>query len=65
MNKTEQKAKQFLKHIQANPNERFWQALWNFTELPYILISDRPPIGQYKNTQGEEINLKDTYYLED
>ena len=64
MNKAEKIAKNLLKYIQANPQERFWQALLNFTHLPYILISDRPPMGQYKNTQGEEIDLKDTYNLE-
>ena len=46
-----------LKYIIAHPQERGWQALLNFTGLPYIAISPRPPGDISKE-------LEDTYYLE-
>jgi len=57
MTKAEKTAKGLLKYIQTHPTERFWQALLNFFQLPYIAISPRPP---------KDINpdLEDTYYLD-
>ena len=57
MTKAEKTAKGLLKYIQTHQTERFWQALLNFFQLPYIAISPRPP---------KDINpdLEDTYYLD-
>ena len=55
--KSIKKAEEFLTYLKDNPNERFWQALLNFTHLPYIAISPRPP----KDISKE---LIDTYYLD-
>ena len=65
------KAKAFLQYINEHPSERFWQALLNFTNLPYILISDRPPSKCCMDGCGDvkcghcQANLEDTFYLED
>lgn len=58
MNKAEQKAQSLLKYIQENPSLRFWQALLNWSGLPFICISPKPPT-EISN------KLQDTYYLED
>lgn len=57
-NKAEQKAKDFLKYVQTHPSERFWQALLNWSKLPYIAISPKPPSDISKE-------LQDTYFIED
>ena len=58
MNKAQKKARGLLDYIKRNPRQRFWQALLNYTELPYIVISPRPPMDI-----SEE--LLDTFYLKD
>jgi len=32
----------FVAYCNANPSLRFWQALLNWSGLPFILISDKP-----------------------
>jgi hypothetical protein len=56
-NNTQEITEAFLEYVKANPSERFWQALLNFTGLPYIAISPRPP-GEISH------ELEDTYYLD-
>lgn len=57
MNNTQEAVESFLEYVKANPSERFWQALLNWTGLPFIAISPKPP---------SEISpeLEDTYYLD-
>ena len=54
-NKNEKKLKSFTKYCEQHPDERFWQALLNWSKLPYILCSDSPPPGS---------NVKDTFFWE-
>lgn len=56
--KAELKAENLLRYIRDNPGQRFWQALLNFSRLPFIAISPRPP-------KDVSIELEDTYFLED
>lgn len=55
MTKAQQKAKKFYEYVKKHPDERFWQALLNFTKVPYIMICDAP--------NGN--NPRDTYFLTD
>lgn len=57
-NKALQKAKDFVKYLEAHPTERFWQGLLNFFNLPYIAISPLPP-------KDIDKRLEDTFYLAD
>lgn len=50
-------AQELLDYLKAHPEQRFWQALLNYTGLPYIAISPKPP----KDISPE---LEDTFYLE-
>lgn len=36
----------FVAYCQRNPSERFWQALLNWSKMPFILISSEPPFDQ-------------------
>ena len=71
MTNTQKKAKAFLKYVNEHLDQRFFQALLNFTKLPYILISDRPPSKCCGNGCGDvncehcRAKLEDTFYLED
>ena len=50
----------FIDYCLEHPQERFWQALRNFANVPFILISDG-------NIKGDNIiggELKDTFYFE-
>lgn len=58
MNKAEEKAKSLLKYIQENPQQRFWQALRNWSKAEYI----------YKgkcDKKVDDIIAIDTFYLKD
>lgn len=50
-------AKDFLRHLEQNPTERFWQGLLNWSGLPYIVASPRPPVFM-TDTKGQQ----DTFY---
>ena len=46
----------FTEYCQANPRHRFWQALRNWSEYPFILGSHAtPPFPE---------GMKDTFFLE-
>ena len=44
-------AESFLAYCKANPSQRFWQALLNWSEVPYIFISNKP-IYKYHPPEG-------------
>jgi hypothetical protein len=49
----------FVTYCEQNPEQRFWQALRNWSGYHYILTSDVP---LYK--VNNETPLRDTFYLE-
>ena len=59
-NKALKKAESFLKYIQEHPNERFWQALRNWSGYNYILGARELPERDRFNNYWE-----DTFYIED
>ena len=50
-------AEALVKYIKAHPDERFWQALRNFSG--YLKI-----YGEYENKEVDDVVLEDTFYLE-
>jgi hypothetical protein len=48
----------FVEYCQKNPQERFWQALRNWTGYNFIYVSNVPPYSF-----SEEV-IKDTFYWE-
>jgi hypothetical protein len=38
----------FVAYCRANPSQRFWQALLNWSQLPFIAICAQPP-GEYRH----------------
>ena len=47
----------FIKHCEEHPQERFWQALRNWSGWPFIYVSENAP---YENV----VELTDTFYWE-
>lgn len=56
---SQQKAESLLRYVQQNPEQRFWQALLNWSGFPYIAISQVPPVDI-----GDK-RLRDTFYIKD
>lgn len=48
----EKTKKAFIKYLEENPEERFWQAVRNFTHAPFLYVSDKM------------VELQDTFYIE-
>ncbi len=42
----------FTQYVEAHPEERFWQALRNWSRYPFVFVGKRPDA------------LEDTYYFE-
>lgn len=60
-----QKTKEdFVKYLEEHPDERFWQAVRNFSGMSYILACDRRGNFTDGMFDGEWIDPVDTYYWE-
>lgn len=51
----------FIAYCQQNPDERFWQALRNWCEMSFVLVSDIGPHDMCDANVGE---VYDTFYWE-
>ena len=51
---------EFASYCQRHPNERFWQALRNWSEYNFILVANKHDLD--KSTFPDEV---DTFYFED
>lgn len=60
MSKNEKLLASFTEYCIVHPEERFWQALRNWSEHPFIWVSDYIPIVEDR----DEV-LVDTFYMED
>lgn len=49
----------FVRYCREHPEERFWQALRNFSGYPFLYVSSIPSYG-FDN----DINILDTFYWE-
>jgi hypothetical protein len=58
-NKNKELLNSFIEYCEKNPNERFWQALRNWTEVPYIFI------GNKYDGSNNVCGLTDTFFFED
>lgn len=56
--KSKNKLEGFVKYCQENPEQRFWQALRNWSNYCFIYGSNTPP---YKVLAKD---LEDTFYIE-
>lgn len=54
--RSEKTKQEFIKYLEEHPEERFWQAVRNFSNYAFILASDYPP------SQEGQI---DTFYIEE
>ena len=56
----------FIAYSILHPDERFWQALLNWSGKNFIVFSDRPPayIKASDKDTGCYVSLVDTFYLE-
>lgn len=59
MSKNKKSLDSFIEYCQANPEQRFWQALRNWSGWPFIYASKTWP-GDIERT-----DIFDTYYWED
>lgn len=55
----------FIKHLRDHPEERFWQAIRNFSGYDFILRAEQTKNYQKAMETGEFWeNPKDTFYIE-
>lgn len=59
-NRNQELLKDFTEYCVSHPTERFWQALRNWSEVPFIIASQEPVF----NLGGNVDPLKDTFYWE-
>lgn len=72
MNKNQKLLNSFVKYCKEHPEERFWQALSNWSKFGYIFGLDVKNIPNDKklrfmaegSLELEEMGLKDTFYFE-
>lgn len=57
-NKNIKTLNKFIRYCKENPEERFWQALRNWSG--YLKI-----YGEYENKEVDDVVVEDTFYLED
>lgn len=55
--RSEKTKKLFIKYLEEHPQERFWQAVRNFSGYPFVIGSNIPP----EDTENQE----DTFYREE
>jgi hypothetical protein len=53
--------KSFVKYCEGHPSERFWQALLNWSGLPYIAWTNLPP----SDWKDDGFKAGDTFYWEE
>jgi len=61
----------FVAYCKANPSQRFWQALYNWSGVPYVLVSNAPAyevnadirVGRRFGSDGNS-HVEDPYYWE-
>lgn len=56
--KSEKTLKSFIKYCEDHPEQRFWQALRNWSGFHFI-------IGRNTSPNGNDVEDKDTFYIED
>lgn len=54
--------KDFVKYCEDNPEQRFWQALRNWSGQPFILTAQKIDHGDFG--QDGFIGIEDTFYWE-
>lgn len=57
-NKAQELLKDFSEYLLSHPEQRFWQALRNWAEVPYVMAGDLTDPQHKINT------LADTFYWE-
>lgn len=55
----------FSDYCKAHPDQRFWQAIRNWSGEPYIVSGSTPPVLMKARGQDKEVDaLVDTFYWE-
>lgn len=55
----------FITYCSNHPDQRFWQALRNWSKYSFILGTNCPPYElSAANEFGDNVNIDDTFYLE-
>jgi hypothetical protein len=57
MNNNSRKLVEFIEYCLNHPEERFWQALRNWSGANFVLMGER-------DNEGKFYDLKDTFYLD-
>lgn len=60
-----QKTKEdFVKYLEEHPDERFWQAVCNFSKVNYVLACDRAETMRDGKLELNWVDPVDTFYWE-
>ena len=62
-NRNKELLEDFSQYCASHPNERFWQALRNWSKRRFIYVSDIP-LNQADNLKEANEWLEDTFYWE-
>lgn len=64
-NKNKEILEAFVKYCEEHPEERFWQALRNWTDVDYILFgatSNTKGLESTASLDGLKVYVEDTFY---
>lgn len=64
MSKNSELLAKFVAYCEDNPEQRFWQALRNWSGYPFILVSELPPYMIHEYCAGYVLPLTYTFYFE-
>lgn len=66
MNKNKKLLEQFIEYCETNPEQRFWQALRNWSEVGFVYVQKKGDFLVKANAMnGQDIQIVDTFYFED
>lgn len=55
----------FVAYCEKNPEQRFWQALRNWSGFAFVFVTNAPPVQYDGSWIWRKEEVRDTFYFED